>query len=93
MKLKITWEYVWYEEQVVRMCYINGYPYTFEDLTPEECTDKKVASEANQNKDKGVLYTSQDLFRLGQYLIMEEAHPEHFDFEDQIESPRELPRD
>ena len=46
MKLKITWKYVWYENQVVRMCFINGYPYTFEDLSTEECTDKKVAKEA-----------------------------------------------
>ena len=42
MKLKITWKYVWYENQVVRMCFINGYPYTFEDLSTEECTDKHL---------------------------------------------------
>ena len=93
MKLKITWEYVWHEDQVVRMCFINGYPFTFEDLSVEECTDKKVASEANQNKSNGITYSNEDLFRLGQYLIMEEAHPEHFDLEDQIENPRELPLD
>ena len=74
MKLKITWKYVWYENQVVRMCFINGYPYTFEDLSTEECTDKKVAKEANAN-------------------VMEQAHPEHFDLQDQIENPRELPLD
>ena len=93
MKLKITWEYVWHEDQVVRMCFINGYPYTFEDLTPEECTDKKVAQEANQNKSKGAAYTKEDLYRLSKYLIMEEAHPEHFDMVDEIENPRELPLD
>ena len=38
MKLKITWKYVWYENQVVRMCFINGYPYTFEDLSTEPYT-------------------------------------------------------
>tara|TARA_B100000902_G_scaffold53606_1_gene60349 strand:- start:873 stop:1154 length:282 start_codon:yes stop_codon:yes gene_type:complete len=93
MKLKISWKYVWYEDQVVKMCFINGYPYTFEDLTTEECVDKKVAQEANQNKDNKITYTQEQLYVFSRYLVMEQAHPEHFDMQDEIENPRELPLD
>ena len=74
------------------MC-IRDSPYTFEDLSTEECTDKKVAQEANHNKDNNITYTQEQLYVFSRYLMMEQAHPDHFDLEDQIENPRELPLD
>ena len=49
MKLKITWKYVWYENQVVRMCFINGYPYTcllYTSPSPRDRTRSRMPSSA-----------------------------------------------
>ena len=67
---------------VVRMWYINGIPFVFDDL-PEQQYDPIVLGAAEQNDD----ITIEELFQKSEYLIQEECHPILFDMEELIENP------
>jgi len=92
MKLKITKSYCWHDprelgtpERVVKMYFINGIPFTWDELTPEEESQYSYTIAANTHQRR---YTAEDLFLASGYLIMEECHPCFFDVE--LENPEML---
>jgi len=86
MKYRITSNYHWFEngEMIVRMYFINGVPYTFEELLFITQTDPYVMSIADKNRD----YDMEDLYNSTDYLIAEECHPCLFELE--LENPDDL---
>lgn len=91
-KLKLTKAYCWYDsmelkvpERVVKMYFINGIPFTWDELTEaeEENYSCKIAANTHQ-----IRYTPEHLFRSSGYLIMEECHPCFFELE--VENPEIL---
>jgi hypothetical protein len=69
------------------MYFINGIPFTFDDLPLIMQEDPYIQVEAENNYE----YTTEDMYRWSNYLIDEECHPLLFDL--QIENPEELPKD
>ncbi len=89
MKLKITKDYVWNQTQgfmrVVNMFFLNGMPFTWDELTETEELDTSLQVRANDHKK---VYTSEDLFLSSGYLIMEQCHPCFFEVD--LENPELL---
>jgi hypothetical protein len=73
--------------EVVRMYFIQGMPYTFDELPQIIQDHPTVQTEALNNRD----FDDSDLFVWSNYLMMEEAHPLMFDLE--FENPELLPKD
>ena len=73
--------------EVVRMYFIQGMPYTFDELPQIIQDHPTVQTEALNNRD----FDDNDLFVWSNYLMMEEAHPLMFDLE--FENPELLPKD
>jgi hypothetical protein len=69
------------------MFFINGIPFTFDEITQMQKDDPYVQVEASNN----ITYTVDDMYRWSNYLIMEEAHPILFEME--LANPEEMPRD
>jgi len=69
------------------MFFINGIPFTFDDIPLIMQEDPYIQVEAESNFE----YTSEDMYRWSNYLIMEECHPLMFEL--QLENPEELPKD
>ena len=69
------------------MYFINGIPYTFDDVEESLYFDSQIVEWANEN----TRYDLDDLFRWSNYLVMEECHPLIFDLE--LENPELLPID
>lgn len=87
MKYKITSNYCYHNGIIVDMYFINGIPFTFDDIPQIMQDDPYVKIEAEGMYD----YTSEDLYLWSNYLIMEECHPLMFDLE--LENPEALPQD
>ncbi len=87
MSYQITTEYCWYNEgqTIVKMYFVSGVPFTFDELPTGHLYDKDILEEANNNKS----YEIDDLFRYSDYLIEEEAHPCLFMMD--IKNPEDLP--
>jgi hypothetical protein len=73
--------------EVVRMYFIQDLPYTFDELPLLIQEHPSVQSEALSYKD----YDDEELFRVSNYLVMEEMHPLIYDIE--VENPELLPKD
>lgn len=73
--------------QVVRMYFIQGIAYTFDELPQIVQDHPGIQTEALANRD----YDDEDLYAWSNYLIAEEAHPLMFDLE--LENPELLPKD
>jgi len=73
--------------QVVRMYFIQGIPYTFDELPQIIQDHPSVQTQALQGRD----YDDEDLYKCSAYLIDEGAHPLMFDV--QVENPELLPKD
>ena len=88
-KYKITSSFHWYNNEsiVVKMYFINGIPFTFDELPDGHLYDKELCEEANENRS----YEIEDLYRLSLYLIDEEAHPCLFMVD--LENPEDMPDD
>jgi hypothetical protein len=69
------------------MYFINGIPFTFDDIPLIMQQDPYIQMEAENHYE----YTTEDLYNWSNYLIMEECHPLMFEL--QLENPEELPRD
>ena len=69
------------------MYFINGIPYTFDDVEESLYFDSQIVEWANENTQ----YDLDDLFRWSNYLVMEECHPLIFELE--LENPELLPID
>lgn len=87
MKYTLSQSYCFYMGQVVRMYFIQGIPYTFDELPPLIQDHPGVQTEALSRRD----YDDEDLYKYSTYLIMEEMHP--LMFEVTLENPELLPKD
>jgi hypothetical protein len=87
MKYTLTQAYCFYNGNVVRMYFIQGLPYTFDDLPTLVADHPSVQAEALQHRD----YDDEEMFRWSNYLMMEAMHPLMFDLE--YENPELLPKD
>jgi hypothetical protein len=69
------------------MFFINGIPFTFDDLPTIMQDDPYIQIEAKDHQT----YTIEDMYRWSSYLIMEECHPLLFEVD--LKNPEELPKD
>jgi hypothetical protein len=69
------------------MYFIQGIPFTFDDVESDLQNDPYVNIEAENTTN----YTSQDLYNWSRYLMEEECHPLLFPIE--LENPEALPQD
>tara|TARA_B100000287_G_scaffold79002_2_gene71167 strand:+ start:483 stop:746 length:264 start_codon:yes stop_codon:yes gene_type:complete len=86
MKGRITRNYCYLNEKVVDMWYIQGIPFTFDEL-PEPMAIEEIQQEAASNQS----YTMDDMYRYSQYLIAEACHPLLFPIEQFVENMEEVP--
>jgi hypothetical protein len=73
--------------EVVRMYFIQGLPYTFDELPQIIQDHPSVQTEALSHRD----YDDEDMFRYSNYLIMEGMHPLLYDLE--VDNADLLPKD
>ena len=72
---------------IVKMYYINGMPFTFDELPDGHLRDQELIKEA----DKHRTYDDADMYQYYSYLVEEELHPCLFMID--LENPEELPDD
>lgn len=86
---KISSSYCYHEGEgeIVDMFFINGIPFTFDELPTIMQDDPYIQIEAENNP----IYSVEDLYNWSNYLIDEECHPLLFELN--IENPEELPKD
>ncbi len=89
MKYRIDTAYCWYNNktEVVLMYFIEGVPFTFDELPHTALHIPAVVDAASQS----LSYEPEDLYRASFYLIDELCHPMLFDVE--LENPELLPQD
>ena len=89
MKYRIDARHVWYDEgtKIVLMYFIEGIPFTFDELPDESIFDLELIEVADKERQ----YEPEDLYRTSFYLIDEQCHPLMFDVE--LENPEMLPVD
>ena len=94
MKFKISFSYNWYEvpdvnehRVIVKIFYINGVAFTFDDVPKIFQDHPEIVIQANKNK----VFTAEDLYKSSFYLIDEQCHPLMFELE--LENPELLPVD
>ena len=72
---------------VVRMYFIQGLPYTFDELPLIVQDHPAVQTEALQGRD----WDDDDLYKVSSYLMEEQCHPLMFEIE--VDNPQLLPQD
>ena len=89
MGYRLEERYVWIDEgtKIVKMYFINGVPFTFDDLPDGALYDRGLIEIANKEKT----WEMDDLFKAYQYLMAEECNPLIFDLE--LENPELMPVD
>ncbi len=87
MKYTLSQSYCFYMGEVVRMYFIQGIPYTFDELPQIVQDHPNVQTEALSNRD----YDDEDMYLASNYLVNEAAHPLMFELE--LENPDLLPKD
>jgi hypothetical protein len=87
MKYTLSQTYCFYMGSVVRMYFIQGVPYTFDELPLLVQDHPDVQAEALEGRD----WDDEDLYRWSSYLMAEECHPLVFDV--QLDNPALLPQD
>lgn len=87
MEYQLSQNYVYYMGMVVRMYFIQGMPYTFDELPILVQEHPAVQSEALQFKD----YDDEELYMASSYLVCEGCHPLMFDIP--VKNPELLPKD
>ena len=87
MKYVLSQSYCFYMGEVVRMYFIQGMPYTFDELPEIVQNHPQIQTEALQNRD----FDDEDMYTWSNYLIMEEVHPLMFELD--LENPELLPKD
>lgn len=73
--------------QLVRMYFIEGVPFTFDDVPESYYYDKEIIELA----DCMGCYEIEDIYRASDYLIAEECHPMLFDIN--LKNPELMPTD
>lgn len=87
MKYHLDQRYVFYNGNVVRMYFIQGMPYEFDELPLIIQEHPEIQNEALQDRD----YDDYDLYKADSYLMLEECHPCMFELE--LDDPELLPQD
>lgn len=89
MAYKISTKYCWYDDEtkIVKMYFINGIPFTFDELPHYASSDAELVKLADRNR----AYDPEDMYKYSFYLIDEEVHPCLFPIE--LENPEEMPVD
>lgn len=87
MKYTLSQSYCFYMGMVVRMYFIQGIPYTFDELPQIVQDHPAVQTEALQGKD----WDDEEMYKWSSYLVEEEAHPLMFEIE--VNDPELLPKD
>lgn len=89
MSYRIDSAYCWYNNgsMIVKMYFISGVPFTFDELPEGHLYDQDLCREADQQ----LRYEPEQLYKSSFYLIDEEAHPMLFSVE--LENPEDLPDD
>ena len=87
MKYRLDARYVWYNKgtQIVLMYFIQGVPFSFEDLPDTAKQDLELIHLADCERR----YDPDDVYQANYYLMMEECHPDMFELE--LENPEILP--
>jgi len=87
MKYQLSQQYCFYMGMVVRMYFIQGLPYTFDELPQIVQDHPAVQTEALAGRD----WDDEELYRISSYLVSEECHPLMFEIE--VDNPQLLPQD
>jgi hypothetical protein len=89
MKYRIDAKYVWYDDgnMLVLMYFIQGVPFTFDELPDEVQKDLDIINLADKEKR----WSPEDVYRGYSYLMEEQCHPCLFELE--LENPECLPVD
>lgn len=91
MKYKLSIGYHWIDTRtesfIVKMYFIQGIPFTFDELLTIEADNPDIIEEASQNKR----YTDEEIYLYSSYLSVEEAHPLMYELE--YINPEYLPVD
>lgn len=88
MKYHLDIKYCWYNDtQLVLMYFINGIPYTFDDVEESLYFDAEIVEWANGNTK----YDIEEMYKWSSYLIEEQCHPLLYELE--LENPELLPVD
>ena len=92
MKFRLEQFYCLYQSEGVQfpvlMYAINGYPYTFDTLPPENQLELDIIEEIANHKK---IWTDEDLYHASVYLMLEDCHPCFNDLD--LENPELLPKD
>jgi len=88
MKYKITYSYNWYKVEgdkfIIKTYYINGIPFTFDDLPSIMQDDPEIIAKAEQQ----LIMTPEIFYQKSFYLIDEQCHPCIFELD--LENPEAL---
>ena len=89
MKYVIETNYAWYnkESTLILVYFINGVPFTFDELPEIAKQHPEVIEIANSEKR----WEPEDIGISSAYLILEDCHPMLFEIE--LENPELLPSD
>lgn len=91
MKYKLNIGYRWIDTEnesfIVKMYFIQEFPYTFDEIPQIIQDDPMVIKEADQHKR----YTDEEIYLSSIYLSLEEAHPLMYTLE--YENPELFPVD
>tara|TARA_B100001250_G_C19507794_1_gene660297 strand:- start:168 stop:434 length:267 start_codon:yes stop_codon:yes gene_type:complete len=87
MKGRITRKYCYLNGKIVDMWYIQGIPFTFEELPQAMAELDEIEEEASLATG----YDMDDMYKWSDYLIAEQCHPLLFTVEEFIENYEEVP--
>lgn len=91
MKYKIQTSYNWYqtdkEKFIIKVFYINGIAFTFDELPLISQQDPEIIQQA----ENGLIYNPEIFYLKSFYLIDEECHPCLFELD--IENPEDMPEE
>nr|BAR36438.1 hypothetical protein [uncultured Mediterranean phage uvMED] len=73
--------------QIVRMYFIEGVPFTFDDIPESYYYDHEIVELADSMGN----YEIEDIYKASDYLIAEECHPMLFDIK--LKNPGLMPTD
>jgi hypothetical protein len=91
-KIRITHSYCYLDfpdnnSAIVDMWFIMGLPFTFEEIP----VAVQELEEVKLDADTGRRYTMEEIYKISDYLIAEEAHPILFDLSWLVENYAEIP--
>ena len=86
---KLSTKFCWFDDSkmIVKMFFINGMPFTFDELPFGHTWDEDLCQVADENP----CYDPEYMYKAYGYLMLEELHPLYFPVE--LENPELLPDD